>query len=267
MAQPTVLATNTGVIQCGDDPFLGSTTFTKTGLSIEAEAKTVIIVAGLYSNAKSITDITFNDGNSNVPVVGTFPFVRASSETKPRNANRAVVFDLSNSSASSLASITVTCDTAHQYEMMIYVLYTDGFLQSAFTDMSFGNTYDFNIHNPNFLNSRTVVISLKDDDNDIGDVETVAVGSNASIITQLASIPGKIGSDDFCFAAIQTTDSLIDSLYPYELRNAANDGLGQVEYCANFTFQISCQKNPFQGGTFKIIDSLSDDAAFAAIFD
>ena len=248
MAQPTVLTTNTGVIQCGDDPFLGSTTFTKTGLSIEAGAKTVIIVAALTSNAKSITDITFNDGVSDVPVVATFPFVRASNETKPRNANRAVVFDLTNSGASSSASITVTSDTAHNYEMLIYALYTDGFLQSAYTDLSYGNTYDFNVYNSNHKNSKTVAISLKDDDNG-GDVETVSVGANASVVTQLTSIAGVTGALDVAFAAIQTTDSVEDAFYTYELRNAANDGLGTPEYCANFTFQISSQREPFQGST------------------
>jgi hypothetical protein len=266
MAQPTVLTTNTGVIQCGVDPFSGSTTFTKTGLSIEAGAKTVIVVAALTSNAKSITDITFNDGVSDVPVVATFPFVRASNVTKPRNANRALVFDLSKSGASNSASITVTSDTAHTYKMLIYALYSDGFLQSAYTDLSYGNTYDFNVYNPNYKNSRTIAISLKDDDKEPGDVETVAVGANASVVTQLTSIAGVTGSLDVAFAAIQTTDSVEDAFYTYELRNAADDGLGQAEYCANFTFQITSQAKPF-GNSFNVIDSVSDDAAFAAIFD
>jgi hypothetical protein len=238
-------------------------TYTKTGLSIESEANTVIVVAALNLASPNLIDIKFNDGLVDATKIAEFDYMRQSGSESPRNSHRCAIFDISNSTAASNASISVTAAATNTKELLIYALYTDGFMQSGFANISYGVSLDFNILNENTPNSRTVNIYAMDDTN-TGD--QIVGPAEINVITQRTPNEYAPANEGFAFAAIQTNDNVSSKKYSVAVRNSDDSGYGTADYFVVYSFQISSQQKPF-GNSFKIIDSLSDDTAFAAIFD
>ena len=242
MAKPIIIqAESKGYAPDSD---ANSTERTYSDVVIPSSANTVIVICVMKTseNSRQFTDLTYGDS------AAIRTFLIDVSSARPR-AVVGAIFDVSNTGALT-DDITVTINQSASIQTRLGVVCSDGFVESFFTSND-GSAIEGQsvVYSANYNNNIFALLSGTDDID-----QGFPYADGIEIFTDSAGIGGVAVA-----AGYQPTNQADNTK---KIQYTAS-----IEEVADLGVLLSSQKNPFQGGTFKIIDSLSDDTAFAAIFD
>lgn len=259
MAAPTYLridhASDEGWYQSNP----GGTASDSETIVIPAGAKTLILGYQIdaFNSAISIDSLTLSVGGSSQNAIFSFSagYGQQTSTTGATTniANYISCFDVSEfTTAGASGAAAITLSTASSSNSAFFTICSTGVCVSATKNADLANNLTFDTYSA-LLDTSVVHLNVGDISS-FANFTAVPSGSGAEII--LKNTDGSMSS---CAVSIPVdANGFTRSEYGINPPSTAN------RYSNNYFFYF---RNTAGGSTFKIIDSLSDDAAFAAIFD